>query len=197
MRRLWRWLTTPSATRSAGFLLLIGGIGGIVFWGGFNTFMEYSNSYAFCTSCHEMSWVDEEYRKSHHFNNPSGVRAVCADCHVPREWTAKLTRKVQATFNELPAKMLGTISTKEKFEAKRLELAENVWAAMKENDSRECRNCHSEASMVLADQKKRARTQHEDAKQTGETCIDCHKGVAHKKPETEEDEEQKDAGFTL
>ena len=143
-----------------------------------------------------MTWVDEEYRQSHHFQNPSGVRATCSDCHVPKEWTAKMMRKIQASLNELPAKVLGTIDTKEKFEANRLRMAENVWASMKKTDSRECRNCHTEQAMVLADQKQRARTQHEDAKETGETCIDCHKGVAHKEPETEEDEQQ-EGGFTL
>jgi nitrate/TMAO reductase-like tetraheme cytochrome c subunit len=198
VRKLWHWLTTPSARRSAGALLLAGGIGGIVFWGGFNTFLEYSNTYEFCTSCHEMSWVDEEYRTSHHFKNPSGVRAVCSDCHVPKEWTAKMKRKIQASFNELPGKILGTINTKEKFEAKRLELAENVWATMKNNDSHECRNCHSESSWQLDKQQQRARASHEDAVKTGETCIDCHKGIAHKKPKTEEEKQQEDAAdFTL
>jgi len=194
VRRIWQWLRSPNARRSAGFLLLIGGIGGVIFWGGFNTFMEYSNTYQFCTSCHEMNWVAAEYEKSHHHQNPSGVRAICSDCHVPKPWTAKLVRKIQASMNELPHKILGTINTKEKFEAKRLELAKNVWAAMKATNSRECRNCHDAAAMVLADQKQRARTQHEDAKKTGETCIDCHKGIAHTKPKTEEEKKQEQGG---
>jgi cytochrome c-type protein NapC len=28
---------------------------GIIFWGGFNTAMELTNTMAFCTGCHEMS----------------------------------------------------------------------------------------------------------------------------------------------
>ena len=111
-----------------------------------------------------------------------GVRAVCADCHVPKAWEAKLWRKIQATFKELPHKILGTINTPEKFEAKRLELAEQVWAAMKATNSRECRNCHDLATMTLDTQKRRAFVQHEDAKKSGETCIDCHQGIAHKEP---------------
>ena len=194
MRKLWRWLITPNTRWSTGFLLIVGGIAGVVFWGGFNTFMEYSNSYQFCTGCHEMTWVNEEYQKTHHYQNPSGVRAVCSDCHVPKEWTAKLARKIQASLNELPAKILGTISTKEKFEAHRLRLAENVWAAMKKTDSRECRNCHSEQNWVLEKQAQRSRTPHMDAEKTGETCIDCHKGVAHTKPKTEEEKKQEQEG---
>jgi nitrate/TMAO reductase-like tetraheme cytochrome c subunit len=82
------------------------------------------------------------------------VRVICADCHVPKEWTPKLTRKIRAS-NELLHKILSSINTKEKFEAKRLELAQNVWAAMKQ----------------------------------GKTCIDCHKGIAHRLPEGYEEED--------
>jgi cytochrome c-type protein NapC len=101
---------------------------------------------------------------------------------VPKPWEAKLWRKIQATFKELPHKVMGTIDTPEKFEAKRLELAEHVWASMKATNSRECRNCHDLETMTLDTQKRRARVQHEDAKKSGETCIDCHQGIAHKEP---------------
>lgn len=168
---------------SIGALLIAGGIGGILFWGGFNTFVEYSNTEEFCISCHEMqSTVYEEYKQTVHFQNASGVRAVCADCHVPREWSAKMARKIQATFREVPHAILGTINTPEKFEARRLQLAEHVWASMRKTDSRECRNCHDPKAMTLAAQRPSARAQHEDAVKTGETCIDCHQGIAHKMP---------------
>lgn len=189
--RAWEALRRPSARYSAGVLLVVGAIGGILFWGGFNTFMEYTNTMWFCTSCHEMrDFVYEEYKQTVHYQNTSGVRATCADCHVPKVWTAKLWRKTQATFKELPHKVLGTIGTREKFEAKRLELAESVWASMKATDSRECHNCHDLAVMALETQKPRARTQHEDAKKSGETCIDCHQGIAHKKPKKKEESKE-------
>ena len=44
----------PSLHYSLGFLTIGGFIGGIVFWGGFNTAMEATNTEAFCTGCHEM-----------------------------------------------------------------------------------------------------------------------------------------------
>jgi len=183
LKKMWQAFRVPSARYAAGTLLVIGGVGGIIFWGGFNTFLEYTNKMEFCISCHEMrSTVYEEYKQTVHYQNTSGVRAVCADCHVPKVWEAKLWRKMQATFKELPHKILGTIDTPEKFEAKRLELAEHVWATMKATNSRECRNCHDLATMTLDTQKRRARVQHEDAKKSGETCIDCHQGIAHKEP---------------
>ena len=154
---------------------------GVIFWGGFNTAMEVTNTLEFCISCHEMEEnVYQEYKKTVHYSNRSGVRATCSDCHVPDPWIHKVVRKVQAS-NEVLHKVLGTIDTPEKFDAKRLTLARNVWHAMKATDSRECRNCHDFDSMNPEDQKKRSRKQHINGMQAGNTCIDCHKGIAHNK----------------
>jgi cytochrome c-type protein NapC len=181
--RMWRAIARPSPSVSVGVLLVVGFAAGIVFWGGYNWAMELSNSEGFCVSCHEMRDNPfKELKETAHYANPSGVRATCADCHVPKEWHHKVVRKMQATFNELPRHLLGTIDTSEKFEARRLELARNVWAAMKANDSRECRNCHGLASMKIEEQVRPARRRHAEAKETGATCIDCHKGIAHRLP---------------
>lgn len=181
----WCWKTfwKPPARYSLGALLIVGGVLGIIFWGSFNTFMEYTNTLEFCVSCHEMEQtVYQEYKNSVHYQNPSGVRAVCADCHVPKDWTAKLIRKVQAS-NELLHKVLGTIDTPEKFEAKRRELAERVWTTMKENNSRECRNCHSYQAMAFHKQRPDSRQKMEqEAAPKNVACIECHKGIAHKFP---------------
>lgn len=183
LKKLWTIFWQPSARFSLGSILIVGGIGGIIFWGGFNTFMEYSNSLEFCISCHEMrSTVYEEYKHTSHYSNASGVRAICSDCHVPKDWTRKLIRKIQAT-NEVFHWMMGTINTPEKFEAHRLEMAERVWASMKASDSRECRNCHDYASMNFAKQHKNAQTVMKKALKEGRTCIECHRGIAHKQPD--------------
>lgn len=193
MSRWWKSLRRPSGRYSVGVLLVVGGIGGVFVWGGFNTFVEYSNTMTFCTSCHEMrAFVFEEYTQTAHYRNASGVRATCADCHVPKAWGPKIVRKITATFKELPQKVLGSIDTKEKFEAKRLEMAEYVWTSMRATDSRECRNCHSPAAMALAAQKPRARAEHEDSLKTGETCIDCHRGIAHTLPKKRDEPAEDD-----
>ncbi len=184
-------LRRPSVKYSLGGLLSIGILLGVLFWGGFNTVLEATNTETFCISCHEMKDnVYMEYKETIHYNNRTGVRATCPDCHVPKDWTHKMIRKVQAS-REVWGKLTGTIDTREKFEAKRLKLARSEWARMKAADSRECRNCHSFESMDPEMQKQRARKQHEMAIEDKMTCIDCHKGIAHHKPEgmTEEDEE--------
>ena len=155
-------------------------IAGIVFWGGFNTAMEATNELEFCIGCHEMEEnVYEEYVPTIHHSNRTGVRAVCSDCHVPKSWGHKMVRKIKAS-KEVFYWMMGKIDTPEKFDEHRLELAKNVWKTMKETDSRECRNCHNLESMNPEFQRPRARKQHLNAFETGQTCIDCHKGIAHK-----------------
>lgn len=171
--------------KTAGFSLiaLVGAFAvGILFWGGFNWAMEATNTEAFCISCHEMrDNVYAEYVDTVHYSNRTGVRATCPDCHVPKEWIHKVQRKIQAT-NELYHKALGSINTREKFEAKRLALAQNVWRAMKKTDSRECRNCHEFEAMDYLAQGRRGRAEHEASLEAGNTCIDCHKGIAHRMP---------------
>ncbi len=175
--------------RSPIVVLMLGLVAGVVFWGGFNTAMVASNSMEFCISCHEMrDTVYQEYQDTPHFRNPSGVQATCADCHVPREWTHKVIRKIQAT-GELYHKAMGTIDTPEKFEAKRWELANRVWDQMRKTDSRECRNCHRFEAMDMTEQDRSARKKHTRAFEEGETCIDCHKGIAHEYPDRPEEEE--------
>lgn len=118
-----------------------------------------------------------------HYANASGVRASCPDCHVPHAWTDKVARKVQAT-KELWGTIFGTIDTREEFEAHRLAMATREWSRLKENNSLECRNCHSAESMDISLQSARAAEAHETFLLTGEkTCIDCHKGIAHRLPD--------------
>lgn len=184
IKRIWRTLRRPSVHYSLGTLVIGGFIAGIIFWGGFNTALEVTNTETFCTGCHEMrDNVFEELKTTIHYTNRSGVRATCPDCHVPHDWTDKIARKMQAS-KEVWGKIFGTINTREKFLAKRRELAEHEWARLKANDSLECRNCHNFNYMDYTAQSNRAAQQHSTSLASGEkTCIDCHKGIAHELPD--------------
>jgi len=184
--QIWHFLWRPSSL-SLATLLIIGFVGGIVFWGGFNWTLEITNTESFCVSCHEMrDTVYQELQETIHWSNRSGVRATCPDCHVPHEWIHKIRRKIAAS-NEVFHKIMGTIDTKEKFEAHRAEMAQREWASMKATDSRECRNCHSAASMNPAKQSEASKVMMEGLK-SGMTCIDCHVGIAHHLPKEPEEE---------
>ncbi len=184
VKRLWDTVRLPSTHLSLGLLTVGGFAGGVIFWGGFNTALEATNTERFCVSCHEMQDnVFAELKSTIHYTNRSGVRATCPDCHVPHEWTDKIGRKMQAS-KEVWGKIFGTIDTREEFLALRRTLAEHEWERLKANDSLECRNCHAGGSMDLTRQSVRAAATHERWLLTGEkTCIDCHKGIAHKLPD--------------
>jgi cytochrome c-type protein NapC len=178
-RRLWR----PSVRWSVGSLVIVGLAVGLIIWGGFTTTLEMTNTLAFCANtCHEMTDnVYAEYKETIHYTNRTGVRAICSDCHVPKDYVHKVIRKAKAT-GELWGHFTGKIDTKEKFEAHRMVLAQNEWRQMKETDSRECRNCHSFEAMAKTKQRPRAQKNHATATARGKTCIDCHKGIAHLLP---------------
>ncbi len=184
MRRYWAVLWRPSRYFSLGFLTIVGFIAGVIFWGGFNTALEATNNEKFCIGCHEMrDNVYVELQSTIHFTNRSGVRATCPDCHVPHEWTAKIARKMQAS-KEVWGKIFGSIDTREKFEAMRLTMAQREWERLKANDSLECRNCHDFEYMDFTRQSKRAANAHSTYLADGSrTCIDCHKGIAHRLPD--------------
>ena len=177
-------------------ILVLGILLGIILWGGFNWTLDLTNTEEFCVSCHEMRATPfKELQDTIHYSNRTGVRATSPDCHVPRPWIYKIVRKIQASNELYHHFFTQDVDTPAKFEAKRMELAKSVWTAMKNTDSRECRNCHDYVSMDFSRQGSRAVQRHEEmdpnapgskehekAAQAGMTCIDCHKGVAHKLP---------------
>ncbi|RTZ60941.1 MAG: butanol dehydrogenase [Gammaproteobacteria bacterium] len=160
---------------------------GIIIWGAFNTALEATNTEQFCISCHEMRQnMYDSYLASPHYNNASGVSASCPDCHVPREWTRKVIRKISAT-NELYHHFTGSIDRPEKFRRKQLQLAKDIWQTMARSDSRECRNCHNRKRMALTNQSEKAALFHSYAEEKNRTCIHCHKGITHPLPQGYQD----------
>ncbi len=85
---------------------------GILFTGLFNMGLSATNEMEFCTSCHSMKVNLEEYKETVHYQNTSGVRATCSDCHVPKEFGPKMVAKVLA-YKDVLHEILGTIDTKE------------------------------------------------------------------------------------
>jgi cytochrome c-type protein NapC len=184
VKDIWQTISHPSRYYSLGILIIAGFVAGVIFWGGFNTVLEATNTETFCISCHEMNNnVYQELKSTIHYSNRSGVRATCPDCHVPHNWNDKIARKMQAS-KEVWGKIFKTIDTREKFLAKRKELAQHEWDRLGANDSLECRNCHDFQYMDFTRQGKRAEEAHSKGLATGEkTCIDCHKGIAHELPD--------------
>lgn len=54
---------------------------------------------------------------------------------------------------------------------------------MKENNSATCRSCHNYDAMDHAKQHPEAARQMKVAAKDNQSCIDCHKGIAHQLPD--------------
>ena len=174
-----RW----AALRAVAPTLLLGAVIGIAGWTGFGGAIEATNQPGFCISCHEMRGaIYEDYRQTVHYASRTGVRAECADCHVPRDSLHRLTHKI-GSLRELYGKLARTLDTPAKLEARRAELAQRVWKEMKATDSRECRGCHQPAAMLEERQSAIAWSMHAAREANGQTCIDCHFGIAHRMPD--------------
>lgn len=193
-RSLWskpstRWLL---GIPIGGLLMLVVGIG---IANGFAFAMHATSTPEFCASaCHYMrDFVAPEVASSVHGRNGPGVAATCPDCHVPEPFLPKMKRKIEAT-REGWGHLTGVINTRDKFEAHRLEMAERVWAGMKATGSRECRTCHEFSKMDFSEQERVAARKHQAAMKKGETCIDCHKGVAHALPAGSDEDGEQDEG---
>jgi cytochrome c-type protein NapC len=183
VKKLWTFLTIPSTRYSLGILVVAGvilGAGGLTV---FDVAMHETSTNEFCLDCHELEVnIGREYVFMSHSLNARGVQVTCSDCHLPKPFIPKMMRKFRAV-GEIYHHILGTIDTPEKFEAHRMTMATRVWAEMNETDSRECRDCHKSDEWDLEAQTQEVRDFHVGALSKDKTCIDCHKGVAHKLPE--------------
>ena len=188
LRDFWKVFRARYPSRGkAAAVVLVSALVFVLFAGGLMVAgaagLAWTNTEQFCIGCHEMrDNVYAEFKGTIHDTNRTGVRAVCSDCHVPREPVDMIKRKFKASM-ELWGHFTGVIDTKEKFESHRAQLAQNVWRRMKETDSHECRNCHHFDKMDPDKQSDKAKARHEKGKAEGKTCIDCHFGIAHKEPD--------------
>jgi len=179
-------MSSGSSRKKPFFLIVVVFIAGLVAAGLFSAGLEHTNSMEFCTDCHSMKIPLSELQENVHYKNASGVQATCHNCHVPEPFFPKMLAKIMAA-KDVYHEILGTIDTPEKYEEHRWEMANVVWAKMKATDSRECRSCHDFRNMDLTEQGRSARNKHGSAEDKGQTCIDCHKGVAHEEPDEPED----------
>ena len=187
MKKLFRALKNlflrPSVRIGLGVLVTGGFIAGAASWQGFHTAMEATNKESFCLSCHTMhDNLLPELQKTVHWNNRTGVRARCPDCHVPHEFTDKVARKMQAS-REVWGQLVGTIDTREKFKEHRIVLARREWKRLQANGSRECRACHDYKDMDFNRMRPESQVAMRSAADRNESCISCHKGIAHQLPD--------------
>lgn len=184
VRRLWAWLSTPSAKWPLLALVIVGivvGAGGVI---ATQVMVAETGTNEFCGgACHSMTWVAQEYKQSIHFANATGIQATCHDCHIPHAYPQLLWYKTKAGIHDVIEEVRGVIATDDKFKHERLRLAKTVWTEFRETNSANCQHCHAFTPEILAKQKEFVQPMHKLVLTKESTCIDCHKGVAHTAPD--------------
>jgi len=154
------------------------GAGGILTSIAFN---RYTSAEAFCTgSCHTMvlQAADPYFQHSAHRSNNEGVRPSCGDCHIPTtNWFVETYTHVTTGMHDLYVELTHDFRDPKVWEARRVELEQEVHATIRAQDSVTCRSCHDADAMkpTSADGQKA----HALLRQGGVTCIDCHTNLVH------------------
>jgi trimethylamine-N-oxide reductase cytochrome c-type subunit TorC len=153
-----------------------------------NESVRLSSTDEFCTSaCHSMQWAGEAYRKSVHYTNSLGLRAACADCHVPYhtrhssplEYLELVAFKTKIGVRDIIREVQGTISTRELWEQERPRLSQDVEQWFKQSGSVTCQQCH-DLKAFGGDYSEMTKMVHADLLHADTVnCIKCHKHVGH------------------
>lgn len=178
-RRLWQDLHDFFASPLRGGLAMLGIVAalGLSFVAAEELNVQ-ANSTKFCVSCHSMgAYVYEEFKKSKHFTNASGVRPECGQCHVAKRFWPAVWDHAMGT-HDLIAEYSHDWTRTEVFEARRTRMAEKARLKMLDEDSHTCRECHK--MEAIAPTRKRGERAHNDAIKKGSTnCIACHYNLVH------------------
>ena len=172
-----RFLAAIPISRPIFIALILGGLAGMMFMVFLLEFDHYSSTNKFCTSCHSMTYVEEEYQKSVHYNPVSGVRAGCGDCHVSAGVFAATWDHIKGG-KDLWKQLFGANYDDPVVNA--LHLPEAAFATrqwFRDTHSATCQRCH----VLEAIQGKRADTAAIHREETqGKSCIDCHENLVHR-----------------
>lgn len=166
---------------------IVGGIGGLMLALGAEEMDRYTSTDAFCTSCHltgEYISKSEAYLTSPHRTRASGVEPGCADCHIPKGLVPATWTHVIKGIQDLYGEVVYDYEDPAVWNAEKARMAYAVRDWMRANDSVTCRACHEEDSIQPV--RKRGQRQHQEARETNMTCIDCHYNLVHEEIEPRE-----------
>ncbi len=153
------------------------GAGGIIASTAVN---RYTSTDAFCTTCHTMAFQADDpfFQHSAHRSNPEGVRPSCGDCHIPRNnWFVETYTHASSGAYDVYAEFTHNFSDRKLWEARRIEIAQEVHASMRAQDSITCRSCHDADAIHPTSED--GRKAHALLRQGGVTCVDCHTNLVH------------------
>ena len=134
-------------------------------------------------ACHSMQWVAASTRPAATRSTGPACRRAATIATFRTTTPRLLWYKAKAGIKDVIGEMRGVIDTEEKFKKERARMAEHVWAEYKANNPPIAGPATRSLVRSSAKQKDFVRPMHEQFLAGQMTCIDCHKGIAHKLPE--------------
>jgi formylglycine-generating enzyme required for sulfatase activity len=143
----------------------------------FNRAVEYTSTDEFCASCHVHPHVFPSWKLSTHFDNKSGIRVHCVECHLPPKGEGYLMEKARLGLKDIYG-FLFKDSADFNWEAKR-----TVERAPHFTYKTSCVKCH--ANLFPLTLKKEGQDAHLYYTQNQDKleCTNCHLFVGHYNPE--------------
>ncbi len=156
-----------------------GVVGGVLVTVALNYAWVNSSKDEACMACHVHPHAEDSWRLSTHYNNPSGTKTACVECHLPPPGSMKyFGAKVKTGGKDVWSYLF---KNKEKIDwesKKELEYARRIVY----NES--CVECHHQLFPEgITDDGVTAHLYYEDnAEKLGLNCIDCHLDAGHYNP---------------
>jgi formylglycine-generating enzyme required for sulfatase activity/nitrate/TMAO reductase-like tetraheme cytochrome c subunit len=162
------------------FIFVIGGIIGMIIVLFSNKIMYNTGTDEYCESCHVHPHVFDSWKLSSHYNNASGVKVHCIDCHLPPKGNFRhFAEKARTGLHDLWAYWTKDSADFNWEQKKQLEYAVKIVY----NES--CKECHVNLfPKGLTDDGGTAHLYYEEnEKKLDLQCISCHLDVGHYNPD--------------
>jgi len=161
-------------------MILAGIIIGALIVFGSNKTISHTSTNDYCQSCHIHTQADETWLRSTHYQNPSGVRVKCVECHLPPEGSFHhFKTKVKTGLHDLYAYHFKDSASFNWESKSQLEHAVTIVY----NES--CIECHQNLFPIgLTQEGGTAHLYYEQqAEKLDLQCINCHLDVGHYNPD--------------
>ena len=143
-----------------------------------NKVIEYTSTDESCAACHVHPHVFESWKLSSHFDNKSGIKVHCVECHLPPKGQGYLLAKTKLGINDLYGYLF-----KDSAEFN-WEMKSELEHAVKYIPNASCKHCHQNLfPKDLVDAGIAAHLYYENnEKKLDLQCISCHLDAGHYNP---------------
>lgn len=175
--KIKRYTRASSTKRRTKIWFIFSGIvAGVLLVFSFNRVMDYTSSDKFCISCHIHPTADQSWKLSTHFNNSSGAKTSCYECHLPPKGKGYIFAKARHGMKDAYGYF---IKDHDKIDWEKKKLLENAKKFVYEES---CLKCHTNLfPLTLSVNGGNAHLLYENSRDPL-NCINCHLAVGHFDP---------------